>query len=78
MAVTHDAETGMTTIPFEISNGRLPYKDAIVIPTTEFENMTAKQLLDEQQKRFDNWVHTLENPPEAPNQEPETLKEPEA
>lgn len=78
MAVTHDAETGMTTISFEISNDKYKLKDAVVVPTYQYNSMLADDLEVEKQKRFDQWIYNLENPPEAPEQEIETLGEPEA
>ena len=64
MSITYDNDTGMVSDVFEIPHGDLIYKDAIVMPTEEYDAMTQDQVEAVKQARFNQWLSVI-----APSQE---------
>lgn len=49
----------LITIPFEIGEGDLVYRDSIVIPKSLYDTMSEAEIEAEKQARYDNWLNIL-------------------
>lgn len=56
--------TPMVSISFSITDGKNTLRDAIVIRKDQYESMSQSEIEAEAQRRFDEWVEIINNPPE--------------
>lgn len=56
-------ENGMISIPFEKTDGRLTFKDAVIMLPNDFARLTSDDIEAIMQQRFDNWLAIINAPP---------------
>ena len=62
-------EDGRISDSFEMGEGALLYKDAIVMLPKAYEALTAEEIAVMKQARYDNWLAIIQAPPIAAPEE---------
>lgn len=53
----------MVSVSFSMTDGVNTLRDAIVIRKDQYEAMSSNDIEAEAQRRFDEWIFTINNPP---------------
>jgi hypothetical protein len=64
-------ENGMISDSFQMGSEPLIYNDAIVMYQKDYENLSAEEIAEIKQQRYNNWIAIINQPvSEVPTEEP--------